>query len=470
MQYLNVIAQVNTLLWDYFLIYFIIASAVFFTYYLDGVQLKNFKLALRLMFASKKHGESQGISPFQALCTSLASRVGTGNIAGVAIAITLGGPGAVFWMWLLALLGMATAFVESALAQLYKTHSLNDNKQENIYRGGPAYYMAIGMKSPILSIAFAISMVLTYAYAFNSAQSHTIAQAFLHSCSVPPLYSGAFMCIITGMVILGGIKRIASFSEMVVPFMSIAYIIVTTIIIALNYHLIPSVIANIFLSAFGLQEAAGGVVGYSMTSAMLYGGKRGLFSNEAGMGSAPNIAAAAGGSHPAIQGYVQMLGPFFDTIIICSCTAFIILFSQDIVPTGISGVELTQQAIVSQVGAWGAHFVTFILFWFVFTTLLGNYSYAEMGITYLVPTISPTGLLIFRLSVLLIIAIAPLQSMENIWNTADVTMGVMTLLNLIALIVLRKEAVLILKDYHKHQVFNVNRYPNIASKINTKIW
>lgn len=464
------IGCINRSLWDYFLIYFIIFTSLFFTLYLKFIQVRHFPLAIKELLTKNESG--LGISGFQALCVSLASRVGTGNIAGVAIAIYYGGPGAVFWMWVLAFLGMATSFAECSLAQLYKMKST-----ENLFRGGPSYYMLYGLRSKFMAYLFAISLILTYALAFNSAQSHTIACAFKHSMGMPLSVSALLMTITSAIVILGGITRISTYSQWLVPFMSIAYILVTMTIIILNYRDVYEMLCLIIKAAFGYEQAGSGLMGYTVLSAMNYGGKRGLFSNEAGMGSVPNIAAAARGNHPAVQGYLQMLGPFFDTIIICSCTAFIILLSGAIEPgSNINGIELTQKALVSQLGNFGSYFITFILFWFVFTTIIGNYTYAEMTLTFLFPQIQKKSILLFRIIVLGIIAGAPFLELDLVWNLADLTMGFMTILNLIAILYLAKESNLISKDYDSKYTtknpirFKLSNYPELQNKISSGIW
>lgn len=461
---------INNLLWNYFLIFFLIFTSLFYTIILRFIQVRNFSYSLHDLKREKT--SSFGISGFQALCTSLASRVGTGNIAGVSIALYMGGPGAVFWMWVLAFLGMATSFAECSLAQLYKFKSTSD-----VYRGGPSYYMFYGLKKPLMAYIFSVVLIITYAIAFNSAQSHTIAEAFYHSFNWPHYLSGIFMCVISAGVILGGIKRISVFSQWMVPFMSVSYILGSIVVIALNYHLIPTVFLSIFKSAFGFAQAGAGVTGFTVMNAMTYGAKRGLFSNEAGMGSVPNIAAAASSDHPATQGYMQMLGPFVDTIVICSCTAFIILFSGVLVPgSGITGVELTQKALVSQMGSFGSYFLAFILFWFVFTTIIGNYSYAEMSLYFLFPKLNKSQLVFFRMVVLAVVALSPLQQISLVWNMADLTMGVMTTLNLVAILLLAKEVLVLEKDYNsflkddRKKKFSLASYPAIAKKISSPIW
>ena len=461
---------INGYLWNYFLIYFLILSSLFFTIYLGFIQIRNFPIAFKELIS--KSETDFGLSGFQALCVSLASRVGTGNIAGVAIAIYSGGPGAVFWMWVLAFLGMATSFAECSLAQLYKVKT-----SDQFYRGGPSHYMMLGLKNKPMACVFAVSLIVTYAIAFNSAQAHTMAAAVQNATNLPLYVPAIFITLTTAAVILGGIKRISSISQWIVPFMSSLYILVTLAILIINYQLVADMFFLIIRSAFGLEQATSGLMGYTVLGAMNYGSKRGLYSNEAGMGSVPNIAAAAGGRHPATQGYLQMLGPFFDTIIICSCTAFIILISGALVPgSHISGIELTQQALVLQLGDFGAYFITFILFWFVFNTIIGNYSYAEMSLLFLFPKIKENALLLFRILVLTVVVLAPFQEMNFVWNLADMTMGIMTILNLIAILYLAKESKILTKDYESKLTakepisFNISKYPSLDRKISSGIW
>lgn len=431
--------SINGFLWGSVLIYLLTGCGLWFTWRLGFLQIVHFRHMFTVLKSSRKKS-SQGISPFQALCTTLAARVGTGNLMGVAVAITLGGAGAVFWMWLIALVGMATAFAESALGQLYKETDSN-----NAFRGGPAYYMRKGMKSPLLAFTFSFCIFFGYAFVFGSVQANSITSAFYGSYGIDPLTSGIVITILAALVVLGGLKNIARFAELIVPFMGVAYLLVCLFVIALNITQIPGIIADIFASAFGLREAGSGLVG----AALVQGVKRGLYSNEAGLGSAPNAAAAVAPypPHPVSQGYVQMLAVFIDTIVICSCTAFLILLSQD---TGseLQGIQLTQQALVNQVGAWGSDFITFAILLFGFTSIVANYAYASSNLKYL-KLDHPTGHWLLRFGFLGMLVFGSAATLPEVIAMADFTTGVMTIINVTALFFLSRAVVTITRDYHQ---------------------
>lgn len=342
---------INNILWGSVLIYLLLGTGIYFTLRTRFIQLRHFSHMFSVLKNSNK-SDSAGISSFQALCTTLAARVGTGNLTGVAIALTAGGPGAIFWMWVVAFIGMATSFVESSLAQLYKTKDDNGN-----YRGGPAYYMEKGLGMRWMGVLFSIFLIIAFGLVFNAVQANSIAQASAVAFHLQPLHVGIGLVLLSGVVIFGGIRSIAKVAELVVPLMAGAYLLLALWVIGHNIEHMPAILTLIFKSAFGLQEAAAGAVGYGISRAMTQGVQRGLFSNEAGMGSAPNAAASASPypPHPASQGYVQMLGVFIDTIVICSATAAIILSSGilDQPTDSISGIDLTQRALSTAVGSWG---------------------------------------------------------------------------------------------------------------------
>lgn len=319
----DLINFINSILWGSVLIYLLIGTGLFFTIRTGFIQFRHFGHMFSVLKNSNK-SDTAGISSFQALCTSLAARVGTGNLTGVAIAITAGGPGAIFWMWVVAIIGMSTSFIESTLAQLYKTKDDQGN-----YRGGPAYYMEKGLGMRWMGVLFSIFLIIAFGLVFNAVQSNSIAQATAVAFGVQPFYVGIGLVILSGAIIFGGLRSIAKTAELIVPFMAIAYLLLAFWVVGHNLSRMPEVIMLIFRSAFGLQEAAAGAVGYGIAQAMTQGIQRGLFSNEAGMGSAPNAAASATPypPHPASQGYVQMFGVFVDTLVICSATAAIILSS-----------------------------------------------------------------------------------------------------------------------------------------------
>ena len=422
---------------------------------------------------NSRKADSAGISSFQALCTSLAARVGTGNMAGVAVALTAGGPGAIFWMWLIAMLGMATSFAESTLAQLYKTRDNDGN-----YRGGPAYYMEKGLGMRWMGVLFSIFLIIAFGLVFNAVQANAIASAMNTAFDFERSYTGVGIVIISAFVIFGGIRKIARTAEIIVPIMALAYLAIALFIMFANIERVPEVIALIFKSAFGLQEAAAGGLGYAIAQAMINGIKRGLFSNEAGMGSAPNAAASATPypPHPASQGYVQMLGVFMDTIVICSATVAIILMSGEYVPHGeVTGIELTQRALTAQVGSWGGIFVAVAIFFFAFTSIIANYSYAETNLIFLEHN-NKKGLVLFRIIVLGMVMFGSLATLPTVWALADVSMGLMAIVNLVAIILLSGIVIKLAKDYNRQldagkvPTFDANDFPELKSQLEDGIW
>ncbi|MEG2266160.1 MAG: alanine/glycine:cation symporter family protein, partial [Acinetobacter sp.] len=431
------INALNGPLWD-FLVVFLVAVGIFYTIMTGAVQIRLFWHSMKVMKNSRgKVQDTHGITPFQAFVTGLASRVGVGNVAGVAIAIAIGGPGAVFWMWFTAFLGMSSAFVESSLAQLFK---VRDNKNQQ-FRGGPAYYITQGLKQKWLGIVFAIALITTYGFVFNAVQANAITGATSHAWGwdqanlILPLgglnleisWVGLFLVLMTAVIIFGGIKRIAKVAESFVPFMAVLYLAVALYIAVINYDLLPSIFQLIFSKAFEFEAAAGGFFGAMVSMAMMMGIKRGLFSNEAGMGSAPNAAAASDVKHPVNQGLVQMLGVFVDTFVVCSCTAIIILVSGLYENAGFEGVTLTQMALESQIGAWGDDFLALILFLFAYSSIIGNYAYAEGNVQFI--NNNRRVMLIFRLFVLVMVYFGSIASVPLIWNMADLFMGVMASIN-----------------------------------------
>lgn len=373
----NWISGINDLLWSYVLIIMLLGCAFRFTFKTRFVQFRMFREMIRVLgdSANKAHEGEKHISSFQAFAVSLASRVGTGNLAGVATAIAVGGPGAVFWMWIIALLGSASAFVESTLAQLYK------RKGKESFIGGPAYYMRYGLGLNWMGILFAILISVTFGFAFNSVQSNTICAAMQGSFGFDPRIVGAVLTVLTLAIIFGGIQRIAKVSSVIVPVMALGYVALASGIVLFNITELPAVIKLIVSSAFGWEQAAGGTIG----AALMQGIKRGLFSNEAGMGSAPNVAATASVTHPVKQGLIQTLGVFTDTLLICTCTAFIILFSGAPLDGSVNGVQLTQHALTLEVGKAGGIFVAIAIFLFAFSSIIGNYYYGEANIRFITP-------------------------------------------------------------------------------------
>lgn len=438
---IELINNIASFITDYILIVVLLAAALFFTVSTNGVQFRMFPEMLRLLVNSGKahnSGDSahHSISSFQAFMVSIASRVGTGNLAGVATAIAVGGPGAVFWMWIIALLGAATAFIESTLAQLYKRHG---NKS---FVGGPAYYIFYGLGSRAWAICFAILITLTFGLAFNSVQANTISQSFQHSFSIPPLVTALTLALLTLIIIWGGIHRVARFSEIIVPVMAIAYLLLAAVIICLNISSIPHVLRLIVTDAICFDSALGGTFGM----ALIMGTKRGLFSNEAGEGSAPNVAATASVSHPVKQGLVQALGVLTDTLLICSCTAFIILCSGAYTGTA-DGIVLTQNAVDLGLGHsdTGSVFVAVAIFCFAFSSIVANYYYGETNLRFIHH--SKLFINLYRLAVGTLVFIGSMASLDFVWSFADITMALMTLCNIAAIFILGKYAVRCLRDY-----------------------
>lgn len=469
-----IIGFLNTIFWGYVLIYGLIAVGIYFTLRLGFPQIRHFSEMFRVVFEKRKDG-GQGISSFEALCTSLASRVGTGNITGVAVALSLGGPGAIFWMWMVAFVGMATAYAESTLAQLYKEPA--EAGGDDVYRGGPAYYIAKGMGLPWLGTLFAVCLILSFGVVFNAVQANSIADAMVGAFGLPKLASGLIIAAMTAIVIFGGIRQIATVATYVVPIMATLYLLMAIFVLLMNITEVPAMLGHIISSAFGFNEAAGGVTG-GIAAAMLNGVKRGLFSNEAGMGSAPNIAAAARPTphHPSSQGFVQALGVFIDTIIVCTCTALMILLSGIYQPGGaLTGIQLTQAAMSDHIGAFGPGFVALAIFFFAFTTIIGNYAYSEMAINYLGHG-NKTAVLILRVVVLGMVIWGSLQAVTTVFDLADASMGLMATINLIAILALSGTVAKLTRDYFaqrkagKEPTFHIAQHPELAKGVDPEIW
>ncbi len=429
---------INDTCLGYVLIAALIISGVYFTLATKWVQFVRPREMLKLMLDRDNKGKEH-ISPFQAFAISTASRVGTGNIAGVALAITVGGPGAIFWMWLIAVFGSASAFAESTLAQIYKVKS---GKQ---FRGGPAYYIRTALKNKPLSIAFAISLIATFPFVFNSVQSNTIAQSLQTTFGTKPLLTGLALATLTAIIIFGGLKRIARFSAVIVPIFALAYIAITLVIMLLNITQIPHVLGLIFADAFSWQKLIAGTLG----ATIMTGARRGLFSNEAGMGSAPNAAATAYTSHPVKQGYVQAFSVFLDTLIICSCTAFIILLADYTHFPGLEGIALTQAALASELGPFGNYFVSASVLLFAFTSIIGNYYYGQANVEFL--THRRGVMTCFRTLVCVMILLGALMQLKLAWGLADLCMTCMALINIYAILKLRKYVLAALIDYRRQK-------------------
>lgn len=467
------VSLVSGVLTDYVMVGVLLVAALFFTIATRGVQFRMVGEMLRLLLRSGKrdndvrkedspaHGS---ISSFQAFALSIASRVGTGNMAGVATAIALGGPGAVFWMWVIALLGASSAFVESTLAQLFKV------KGDKSFMGGPAYYIQKGLHKRWWAVTFAVLITLTFGFAFNSVQSNTISEAFDACFGFPREWMAVILAVMTLVIIWGGVQRVSRFSEVVVPVMAIAYILLAVVIVCINITRIPEIFGMIVGDAFGFDSAFGGTVG----AAMVMGVKRGLFSNEAGEGSTPNAAATASVTHPVKQGLIQALGVYTDTLLVCSATAFIILCS-GIYADGHDGIVLTQRAIDAELGGghrYGSIFVCVAIFFFAFTSIIANYYYGETNIRFI--RNDDRWVNLYRLLVGVIVYVGAITSLDVVWGFADITMALMTLCNLAAIFALGKYAVRLLGDYTqqrasgKNPVYTADTIPEIESE--TECW
>jgi amino acid carrier protein len=452
----------NELLWGKVLIGLLILIGVGFTVVSRFVQFRYFGRMFRILSASQafKHDKHGHLSSFQALLLSVAGRVGGGNIAGVAVAITLGGPGAIFWMWVVGLMGMATSFLECTLAQTYK-----QAEPDGTYRGGPAHYISrgLGKRWNWLAAIYSVLLLVTFGFCFTALQSYAVATSVGDAFGVPVFYTGIAMAMLVGMIIFGGVKRIAKVAEVLVPIMAGGYLLVAFVVLGLNFDRIPDVFMLIVKSAFGLEPAVGGGIG----AAIMMGVKRGLFSNEAGLGSAPNVAAVAYVPHPANQGIVQSFSVFIDTLIICSATAFIILLSGVYEPgsgVAVEGVALTQSALADHVGDWGRAFVSIALVLFGFSTMLYNYYLGENSLNFF-STENQNLFNGFRVLIIGLVCWGATTDLGTVFGFADVTMGLLALANLIALLFLVKPGLRILRDFDRQigegieqPVFDVSQF------------
>ncbi len=444
----------NNFIWTYVLIGALLILGLYFTIRTKFVQVRLFGEMFRLIVEKKDH-HSDGVSPFQAFTISAASRVGTGNVAGVALAIGIGGPGAVFWMWLIALIGMATAFIESTLAQVYKV------KDGSAFRGGPAYYMEKALGWRKLGIIFAILLTLAFGFIFNAVQANTISQSFHSVFNIPTWTVGIGLVLLTAIIIFGGVHRIVQVTQFIVPIMATFYIGIALFIVVINITEVPNMFKLIVTHAFGIEQIAGGGIG----AALMQGVRRGLFSNEAGMGSVPNAAATASVSHPAKQGLVQSLGVFFDTIVVCSATAFIILLSGLYVDAGDDGILLTQAAMEMQVGTWAPYFVAIAIMFFAFSSVIGNYYYGETNIEFI--NAHKSWMTLYRLAVLGMVMFGALAKVALVWDLADLFMGLMAIINLFVIAILGKIAFRVLDDFTeqriqgKNPVFHASSIPGL---------
>ena len=448
----QIVSNINLYLWNYLIIFILIGAGLFFTMTTGAVQIRMFKEMVRLVASGAgTKTDKNHVSSFQAFCVSTASRVGVGNIAGIAIAVVLGGPGAIFWMWVIALIGSATGFIESTLAQIYKEPIAKGG-----FYGGPAYYIRYGLNSKFLSILFAILITITFGWIYNSVQANTLA-ASLHTFGIDVTYTGIVVSILLGLIIFGGIQRVAKISEIIVPIMAVLYIGTALFVVLMNIQEFPAMIHKIVSSAFDPYAAGGGFMG----ATMMNGIKRGLFSNEAGEGSVPNAAATAAVHHPVEQGLVQAFGVFLDTFIICTSSAFIVLIVGDYSITGLTGIALVQHNLEAQLGAWAPYAVTVFIIMFSFSSLVGNYYYGEININHL--TDKKYVLHLFRIGVVAMAFIGSIASLDLVWNLADLFMAFLVLTNVSSILRMGRTAGLALDDYIKQRksgiqtpVFNRN--------------
>jgi len=455
--------SLNDWLWGNILVAALVCCGLWFTWRTRFVQFRMIGEMIRLLGDSVVPSEKgkRHISSFEAFAVSVATRVGTGNMAGVATAITIGGPGAVFWMWVMALMGSATAFVESTLGQLFKQH------HEDSFIGGPAYYIQRGLHCRWMSMLFAVLITITFGLSYNSIQSNTICGALQESFGWSPLWVGVVLSIVGLAIVFGGIKRIARVSSILVPVMAIGYFLLAVFIIIMNLHLIPHVLKVIVTSAFGLEQVAGGGLG----ATMMTGIKRGLFSNEAGEGSAPNVAATASVSHPVKQGLIQALGVFTDTLMVCSCTAFIILICGLHQTTDLNGIVLTQASVEAVIGSFGSVFIAIAILLFAFSSIIGNYYYGEANIRFL--TNNKMTITVYRIfSAGVVVMFGALSTLELVWSVGDLFMALLTACNLVAIVALGRYVFRLLDDYRqqkrqgiKNPTFHRHQIPELEAEL-----
>lgn len=442
----DILTKINDAMYTYILLIMLVGVGIYFTIRTRGVQVRLLLDGIKSMLEKSPQNEdgTKKVSSFQALMISTASRVGTGNIAGIATAIASGGPGAVFWMWLMAVIGGASAFIESTLAQIYKI------KEGDHFRGGPSYYMQKALGKRWLGILFSIALIICFAYGFNGLQSFNMSSSLEYyipnyNSTHLPMIVGLVLAAATAFVIWGGIHRIGFITSVIVPIMATIYILLGLVTMVLHIDELPHVFGMIFENAFDFKAMAGGMAG----SAVVIGIKRGLFSNEAGMGSAPNASASADVDHPAKQGLVQVISVFIDTLLICSSTAMMLLVSG---VTGLDGIPYVQAAISKNIGTWGIHFITFSIFAFAFSSLIGNYYYAESNILFIKD--NKIVLNLFRVTCIIAIFLGAQADFSLIWNIADITMGFMAIINIIAIFLLGGTACKALENYEKQRHLN----------------
>lgn len=463
---------ISEILWGSVMIYLLLGCGIWFTWRTGYIQFRYIRQFSKSLKRSLKPGEG-GLTSFQVLCISLAARVGSGNLAGVALAITVGGPGAVFWMWVAAIIGMASSFAECSLAQLYKERDANGQ-----FRGGPAWYMTRGLGMRWMGVLFSLFLLLAYGLIFNTVQANSMAHALNYAFDIPFDFTGVVVAFFALLVMMRGMKGVARLSQWLVPLMGLVWVVTCLLISLWHIGEMPDIINMIIRSAFGLQEAAAGAVGYSVSQAITSGFQRSMFSNEAGMGSTPNAAAAAASfpPHPAAQGIVQMIGVLIDTIVICSASAMVVLLSgHGTKTTGYDGIQLIQHAMNVLVGNWGASFVAIVMVMFAFTSIVANYVYAENNLIFLRCN-KPWALWLLRIGTLLMVVIGSQLSLPVVWQMADVIMALMAITNLSAILLLSPVVRIIARDYLRQRklgvtpVFDPDYYPEIAQQLAPESW
>ncbi|HBQ3775100.1 TPA: alanine/glycine:cation symporter family protein [Klebsiella pneumoniae] len=465
---------INEILWGSVMIYLLLGAGIWFSWQTRGIQFRYVRKFGRSLKKSL-HPQPGGLTSFQALCTSLAARVGSGNLAGVTLAIAAGGPGAVFWMWVSALLGMASSFAECSLAQLYK-----ERDSRGQFRGGPAWYMARGLGMRWMGVLFSILLLLAYGFIFNTVQANSVAHALRYAFDLPAAVSGGVLAVVVLLAILRGLRGVARLMQWIVPFMALLWIATSLLIGLWHITALPTIFATIFRCAFGWQEAAAGAVGYTISQALTSGFQRGMFSNEAGMGSSPNAAAAAAAAswppHPAAQGIVQMIGVFIDTIVICTASAIIVMLAPR--PDNeytLNGIQDLQHAMSVLVGGWGAGFIALIVLLFAFSSIVANYVYAENNLVFL-RLDKPRYIWGLRILTVLMVLLGTMVSLPVVWQSADIIMALMAMTNLTAILLLSPTVRIIASDYLRQRrlgiqpTFDATRYPDIDQQLAPGAW
>ncbi|BCA41353.1 alanine/glycine:cation symporter family protein [Kluyvera ascorbata] len=463
---------ISEILWGSVMIYLLLGCGIWFTWrtgYIQFRYIRQFSKSLKRSLTPR----AGGLTSFQVLCISLAARVGSGNLAGVALAITVGGSGAVFWMWIAAIIGMASSFAECSLAQLYKER---DDKGQ--FRGGPAWYMSRGLGMRWMGVLFSLLLLAAYGLIFNTVQANSTAHALQYAFNVSGGVTGVVMALLTLLVIMRGLKGVARLSQWLVPFMATLWVLTSLLITLWHIVELPSIINLIIRSAFGWQEAAAGAAGYTVSQAITSGFQRSMFSNEAGMGSTPNAAAAAASfpPHPAAQGIVQMIGVLIDTIVICSASAMVVLLAgHGTKTTSYDGIQLIQHAMSVLVGEWGASFVAVVMMLFAFTSIVANYIYAENNLIFL-RWDKPWAIWLLRIATLSMVVLGSLLSLPVVWQMADVIMALMAITNLTAILLLSPVVRIIALDYLRQRklgvtpIFDPDYYPEIAQQLAPESW